>query len=248
MASLERQGYAGFRRLAQQQGLSRYERIGFPDAYREDYEPAIFDDIVRKLAPLGSAEGLTVLDIGAGCSDIPHMLIDLCERQRHRLILIDAPEMLDQLPDRPFIEKAPGYYPDDHAAQLAALAGRVDVILVYSVLHYVFAEGNVFRFLDTTLSLLAGGGKLLLGDIPNVSKRKRFFDSANGAAFHKAFMQTDTPPTVTFNTPEPGKLDDAAVFSLLSRARAAGFDSYVLPQPDTLPMANRREDILICKP
>jgi hypothetical protein len=35
---------------------------------------------------------------------------------------------------------------------------------------------------------------------------------------------------------------------LLLRCRAAGFDSYLLRQPETLPMANRREDLLILKP
>ena len=34
----------------------------------------------------------------------------------------------------------------------------------------------------------------------------------------------------------------------LQRARSAGFNSYVLPQADDLPMENRREDILIIRP
>ncbi len=248
MSSLERQGYEGFRQLAQQDDLSRYERIGFPDAYRAQHEAAIFADITAKLAPLATAKGLTILDIGAGCSDLPHMLIDLCERQSHRLVLIDSPEMLGQLPDRPFIEKVPGYFPDDHADLLTHYANKASAVLVYSVLHYVFAEGNLFGFVDSTLSLLADGGKLLLGDIPNISKRKRFFASPNGTTFHQKFTGTDTQPDVTFNTPEPTKIDDSVIFGLMSRARLAGFDSYLLPQPPSLPMANRREDILIQKP
>ena len=44
------------------------------------------------------------------------------------------------------------------------------------------------------------------------------------------------------------KIDDAVVFSILGRARAAGFDAYVVPQAPDLPMANRREDILIMSP
>jgi hypothetical protein len=38
------------------------------------------------------------------------------------------------------------------------------------------------------------------------------------------------------------------VFALLQRARLAGFDAYVLPQDPALPMANRREDVLIIRP
>jgi hypothetical protein len=38
------------------------------------------------------------------------------------------------------------------------------------------------------------------------------------------------------------------VFALLGRARAAGFDAYVVPQGAALPLANRREDVLITRP
>jgi hypothetical protein len=34
----------------------------------------------------------------------------------------------------------------------------------------------------------------------------------------------------------------------MMRARNQGFEAYLLPQGDGLPMANRREDILITKP
>jgi hypothetical protein len=38
------------------------------------------------------------------------------------------------------------------------------------------------------------------------------------------------------------------MMALIMRARSAGFDGYVVPQAPNLPMANRREDILILKP
>jgi hypothetical protein len=47
---------------------------------------------------------------------------------------------------------------------------------------------------------------------------------------------------------EPAKIDDAVVLEILRRARDKGFDAYVVPQSDGLPMANRREDILIVRP
>jgi hypothetical protein len=89
---------------------------------------------------------------------------------------------------------------------------------------------------------------MLIGDIPNVSKRKRFFSSETGVRFHKEFMRTADDPTVSFNQIEHDQIDDSIVFSILGRARAAGFDAYVLPQGRALPMANRREDILIQRP
>jgi len=47
---------------------------------------------------------------------------------------------------------------------------------------------------------------------------------------------------------EPDQIDDSIVFAILQRARAAGFHSYVLPQAPHLPLANRREDILVIRP
>ena len=106
----------------------------------------------------------------------------------------------------------------------------------------------MYDFVDACLSLLAPGGQLLIGDIPNVSKRKRFFASAAGVRCHQQYTGTDEVPAVMFNTLERSKIDDAVVLAILGRARAAGFDAYVLPQAAELPMANRREDVLIVRP
>ena len=243
----ERLTFDDFRRMATDESLSRYEKIGFPDAYREGKEEAIWRDITAKLPALARRDRV-VLDIGPGCSELPRLLIELCRRQGHKLLLVDSAEMLAQLRDAPFIAKHAGYYP--HCPELlAAYRGRVDVVLSYSVLHYVFAEANVWAFLDTALELLAHGGELLVGDIPNVSKRKRFFSSPAGIKFHQEFTgRTEETPEVVCNRVEPQLIDDAVVLALLSRARLAGCDAYVVPQAPELPMANRREDILIRKP
>jgi hypothetical protein len=239
--------FESFRDLAVADGLSRFERIGFPDSYREGYEAAIFRDIERKLTNLGRT-GQTVFDIGCGCSDLPLLVADACNRQGHTLVLCDSEEMLAHLPDEPFVRKLPGCFPRDAASILNEYAGRVDAILTYSVLQYVFVDLPLFTFVDACLTLLAPGGQLLIGDVPNVSKRKRFFASTAGARYHQKFTGTDDVPAVAFNALEPAKIDDAVVLSILARARAAGFDAYVLPQAPGLPMANRREDILITRP
>lgn len=239
-------GFEEFRRLATEESFSKYERIGFPDSYRAGYEEIIFSDIRSKLTNLES-QGRHVLEIGPGCSDLPGMLIDVCREKNHTLTLIDSEEMLGHLPEEPFIEKIAALYPNCPDA-IAGLQGKVDVILCYSVLHYILVDTAVFRFLDTSLSLLSSLGQMLIGDIPNISKRKRFFASETGARFHQEFMKTTERPQVTFNQIERDQIDDAVVFALIQRARLAGFDAYVLPQNPALPMANRREDILIIRP
>lgn len=239
-------GFEDFRRLASDPSLSKYERIGFPDSYRQGHEGDIFQDICRKLTNLGIREQ-QVLDIGPGCSDLPRMMIDLCREQGHRLTLVDSAEMLGLLPDGSAIDKVPALYPNCPDL-IDGLRGKVNALLCYSLLHYVLVDVAFFRFLDVSLSLLAPGGQMLIGDIPNISKRKRFFASESGISFHKAFMQTSEAPEVEFNKVELDQIDDAVIFALLQRARAAGFDAYVLPQGPTLPLANRREDILIVRP
>jgi len=238
--------FAGFARLAGDPRLSKYEKIGFPDSYRAGFEEAIFADIRTKLPRLGET-GLTVLDIGPGCSDLPHMMLELCRAHAHRLHLVDSPEMLAQLPDAPFVTKRPGMFPACRES-LLDLRGSVSVMLAYSLLHYVFVDANVFEFVDVALELLAPGGEFLIGDIPNVSKRRRFFSSEAGIAHHRQFTGTNTLPQVEYGVPVRGTVDDAVVMGLVARARAAGADAYIVPQEPGLPMANRREDILIRKP
>jgi hypothetical protein len=239
--------FEGFKALARDPSLSPNEKVGFPDSYRAGKEKLILRDIAGKLTGLGR-KGKAVLDIGPGCSGVATSLIDLCRRRGHRLTLIDSAEMLALLPDAPSVSKIAGRFPDDCRDFLAAYRGRFDAILVYSVLQYVFAESNVFAFLDRSLELLADGGRLLIGDIPNQSMRKRFFSSESGIRFHQRFTGTDERPSIEHNVLEPGRIDDAVVLSLVQRARAAGFHAYLVPQAAALPMANRREDVLIVKP
>jgi hypothetical protein len=240
-------GFSDFKRLAQDDTLSSYEKIGFPNAYRSGKEELIFTDILAKLPNLGGT-GQTVLEIGPGCSGPAHMMIEWCRSHQHRLILVDSEEMLAHLPDEPFITKIAGRYPDQCVEKLAPYRGRVQGIVCYSVLHYIFAETNLFDFLDTSLTLLADGGEMLIGDIPNQSKRKRFFSSASGIKYHQEFTGTKEIPAVSFTSVDTGKIDDSVLLGLVLRARAAGFDAYLLPQPSSLPMANRREDLSIRKP
>lgn len=242
--------YDSFRALAQNPHLSPHERIGFPPAYREGFENAILADITSKLPMLVQGKGLNVVDIGPGCSNLPRMLIDLCVRQQHRIVLVDSEEMLRQIPDVDAVTfKIAGRFPSNLPTVLKTLGeGGAHAVLCYSVMHYLYIDSNLFDVIDATVMLLAPGGSALYGDIPNVSKRRRFFSSAAGKAFHRRFTGADTDPELFYNQPSKGKIDDAVLAGCIARAQAAGCDAYLLPQPSTLPMANRRDDLLIHKP
>jgi hypothetical protein len=245
-ARLRNLTFGEFASLARDPTLSKYEKIGFPDSYRAGYEPAIFGDISRKLGLLDQRGGL-ILDIGPGCSDLPLMLVEYCRTSAHELVLVDSQEMLDLLPSQSFITKVPGPFPSCND-QLESYAGRVDAILCYSVLQYVFAEADVFEFLDASLELLAPGGSMLIGDIPNESMRTRFLSSKEGLAFHQRHHGPGTKPEINVVSDMKGKINDSVVLNLLTRARRAGAHAYVLEQSSELPMASRREDIVIRRP
>jgi hypothetical protein len=238
--------FEDFRRLANDPNISKYNRIGFPDSYRDGYERAILRDIRDKLPGLDT-RGQVVLDIGPGCSDLPLWLVDLCREHSHTLIQIDSAEMLSHLPDHEFVRKIEGSFPDCKEALNTCAHEGVDIILCYSVLHYIFAEHDLGAFATAAATHLRPGGAMLLGDIPNVSKRKRFFSSEQGKQFHRIYSGVDEDPVELAAESEDGKINDAVILDLLAIFRKLGTDAYVVPQADDLPMANRREDILIRK-
>jgi hypothetical protein len=244
--SFDNLSFDDFRALAANSALSRHEKVGFPDSYREGKEDAIFADVSGKLRALyGSAK--SVIEIGPGCSRLPILLAELCREHNHRLVFVDSAEMLAHLPDSPAIEKQAGRFPDIPGLS-QRYAGKADVIIAYSVIQYVHAESNLWKFLDAALPLLADGGEMLLGDIPNRSMRNRFFSGTEGQRMHREFSAATGHAGPVTNALETGRMDDGVVLELLARARAAGFHAWVVPQAADLPMANRREDILIRKP
>lgn len=240
-------GFESFRALALDQRLSPHEKVGFPDSYRAGKERTILRDVCAKLTHLRGRRK-AVLEIGPGCGPLATALIELCGRRAHRLALIDSAEMLALLPDPPQVEKRAGRFPEGCLDFVAERRGRLDVVLAYSVLHYVFAERDVFSFLDRALELLAPGGQLLVGDVPNRSMRRRFFASVAGLRFHRRFIGEAAAAAVPEQVVEGGGIDDAVLVAMVLRARAAGFHAYLVPQARSLPMANRREDLLVVRP
>ncbi len=237
--------YEDYQKMAEDDSLTPSEKIGFPEEYRNGFEPLILEDICSKLPEL-KQERKTLMDIGSGCGKLSFNLIQLCEEKNHQLLLVDSSEMLSHLPEKPFIQKFPCRFPESPEL-LSQYKEKVDFILVYSVIHIVSFTSNIFTFLDQAVQLLAAGGKMLIGDLPNVSKRKRFFSSPSGIQYHQNFTQSLEKPAVELLKVEEEKLDDAVIFAILNRYRNFGFETYLLPQKQELPFANRREDILIVK-
>jgi hypothetical protein len=236
--------YDEFRERAKNDAFSLNEKCGFPEAFRSDQSAVIFADICSKLTVLANP-GVKLLDVGAGCTDLAHYIIGATGRHGQSLTVIDSPEMLSLLPDRSHLTKIEGPFPD--CTQKIAPFGPFDAILAYDVVQTVFRDNNLFAFVDSAVELLKEQGQFLIGDIPNATMRKRFMVSASGKVYHESHYPDLPEPSIVFNSLEPGQIDDGVILGLVARMRAAGLHAFVLPQGSDLPMATRREDILITR-
>ncbi len=236
--------FEDFKIRAQDNSLSKWEKIGFPDSYRINSEQHIFEDIYRKLN-LNSCN--SILDIGCGCSDLANRIIDFSKQNLKELYLVDSEEMLANIDSNLLsnnIHLTPGKFPEASLKDFFK-SSKFDGIIVYSVIQYVYLEQSIFTFIHECINLLNPGGRLLLGDIPNYEKRERFLNSDAGVSFlNNSSFQTNS---VSINHTNEERLDDSIVLAILHRFRNFGCETYLLPQPNELPFSNRREDILIIK-
>lgn len=235
--------FENYKSLALDSNLQDYEKVGFSAVHRAHKEKNIFSDILSKVDNL-KKENKLVIDIGCGCSLPVRDLIDHCKDKKHSLILVDSEEMLENLDDASHITKSAHSFPLDLNFN-QKFHSKADVIICYSVLHAIHYYQNIFTFVDYALSLLAPGGQMLIGDIANISKKKRFLSTSMGADFHRNWS-SGLDPDVTYNELYMD-VDDSSIIQLFLRYRLMGFETYILPQDDSLPLNYTREDILICK-
>lgn len=237
--------FEDFKERAINPTLSKWEKIGFPNSYRENSEEMIFKDIYEKLEL--NHEGLNILDIGCGCSELVERLISYVNKKEGNLYLVDSNEMLNNINKELLNDKInliPGYFPKIDYFN-SGYSDTFDRILIYSVIQYVFLEQSIYKFIHTCINLLKPGGRILIGDIPNISARERFLKSEEGKLFKKKGESFKNPISIQHENQE--RIDDPIVVSIISRFRSFGCETYLLPQPKNLPLGNRREDILIVK-
>lgn len=239
--------YDGFKDLVSRTDVSDYEKIGFPEGYRKGKSGTILKNILQNCQNFNKKNS-NILEIGPGFGELSSTLLSHSDALDHRVCLIDSHEILSQIPDKDFITKIPGPFPRNMTDFQVDASKGFDVILCYSVFQYVFGHTDIVTFLDECLRLLAPGGEFFLGDLPNITMKKRFLSSESGRNYHNTHFPNSDLPNVDCNVPEPGEIDDATIIWIIQRARSQGFHSWVLPQFSDLPMSNRREDILIKRP
>ena len=134
--------------MAQNTSLNNIEKVGFSNLHRKETEANIFPDILNKLKIKQESKGSKIImDIGCGCSGPVRSLIEYSKQNNFILYLVDSKEMLDNLPNEPFINKIPYEFPYNY--DYGQLYSKVDYIIVYSVLQLVVYHSNYVRFLYT---------------------------------------------------------------------------------------------------
>ena len=236
---MSRISFDNFAQSAAAGHLSDTEAAGRYD-FQRDAELQMVADVALKLNLQASDQ---LLDIGCG----PGRLLLPLSRLVANACGIDNAAMIERVraragPDSS-IRTLTGNFLD-----LDLSASRYDKILVHGVVQYLGTAAEVTTFIVRAASLLTPRGRLLIGDLPNETKKARFLGSTTGkrmavewasltAHGHPMDGLPRDPSVVSFN--------DDLVMHLLSIVRAAGYESYLLPQPAGLPFGRSREDMLV---
>lgn len=129
---------------------------------------------------------------------------------------------------------------------------KFDKILVYGVLNCL-NEIDLYKFIDKCLTILNPGGILLFGDIPNISKKKRYLDkyqtneekeSWNELISKEDFSHLQEIPKYNSEN-KIAIFDDDIILNMVKYIRNKDFNCYIINQKENLPFNKTREDIIV---
>jgi 2-polyprenyl-3-methyl-5-hydroxy-6-metoxy-1,4-benzoquinol methylase len=216
-----------------------------------EQEDAIWNDICRQTNLAGA---VSILDVGCGCGTFVHRLVSHSEKYSAKLSLIDDAPILSQIQCRSRkVQKLSGYFPTEVTPQ--KIDQHFDVIIAYSVLHYL---DQPTEFVMALAGLLNVGGRMLVGDIPNHSKRARMHTTVEGSNFERRYRGQPEKNQPLFASVEDYEasiesgsfgegINDAFLLELVGRLRALGFEGFLLPQGLDLPYHYTREDLFVTR-
>ena len=130
------------------------------------------------------------------------------------------------------------------------ILGKFDKILIYSVFHCLSSEEEVTAFVGKVLSLLRPGGRVLIGDLPNLSAKERLLATRHGQDLEESWRELvekegGIQPQLSDQNETLIRLNDDSILKIIRYVRECGQEAYLLPQASGLPFSKTREDILI---
>ncbi len=214
-------------------------------------EKRVFRDVIFKLN-LTENDKLLEIASGTGNLSIPiSFIVDSVSCCNYDLLI-------EKMKNRcPYADNIM-YYPGNFLK--ISIDEQYDKILIYSVLHYLENEREVFDFIEKALKLLKKGGRLLVGDLANADNENRFYNSQKGKVWMEKHYKDNKQygnngQKVSFSEylvdmKKDGscvKITNELIFKILKKFREKGYKTYLMEQPSNLPCGMTREDIMIVK-
>lgn len=231
--------FENYQRVAQLPNVSNTEVAG-RHAFQKEAERKILSDLLVKL-DLKATDAL--LEIGCGPGNLLVPLSGFCAKAAG----IDNEAAITRLKNR-FATDTDITCMSGNFLEMNLPAAHFDKILIYSVLMCLSSRDEVLNFIERALSLLQPGGRMLLGDLPNVSKKSRFVNSTSGQVIAKNWAELIKDVRAPMEIAKDNNLvtfNDSLILDLMAFIRDKGFESFLLPQPLDLPFGGSREDILV---
>ena len=224
--------------------------------FDEHKEASILSDILLKIDVKPTQE---ILDIGCGASNLTHLLLQYFSNLDCQITINDINEIIEVL-EKDFlvpsglknVTKYKGFFPYDFKIENKLF----DRILLYSVLHY---SSTPEILVEEAVKLLNTNGILLLGDLPNISKKGKFLTSNKGKKFEANYKNVNIENLPHYNDHFDfvsqmkndknyySLIDDSFIYEIYRKYTHLGYDVYILPQSDNLPFSYTRQDIIIRK-
>ena len=207
-------------------------------------EKMILEDIWNKISQKDNQD---ILDLGSGCGPLANLIMERCISSSHSLTMMDQGPVIAEIVKfnqySSQVNLVRGIFPYESIL----LGGqKFDSIILYGVIHYATDPTN---FVYSLIEFLKPGGHLLIADIPNSDKKRRFLSTDHGMQIDKEYRSAFKPNNVItgIESTPPIELNDGFVTTLLGLIRAKDCESFLLPQPIGLPFCFTRDDVLVVK-
>ena len=216
-------------------------------SFQKKEEKKIPSDVIKKL--LIKKEDIC-LDIGC---NLGLNLLPIAKLAKH-ITGIDQPNCIKKLKEKIKDNKNVKLIGDDFLSHQFQNK-KYKKIIIYSVIHTLKNKKEAYKFIMKAINLLEPQGKILIGDIPNVSLKKRFINSQNGKKFLKKWnkinkmSEIDITAQRILEKDKSSKLliNDEFILNLLRYLRKKHYNVFLIKQNSELPFGNTREDIIIEK-
>jgi hypothetical protein len=218
----------------------------------------IFTDILNKLQVKKNDK---ILTIGTGCGKIAGLWIKQAIKLKLNLHILDFPDVILKikkkypinLAHKKLIKFISGSFPEiiKKSKNNSIKLMKFSCIELYGVIQY---SNNFLKMIDNAVNLLDDNGRLLIGDIPNLSYKGRFLSTDFGVNFESNYKnlklkKINSVKNYVKHKMQSGevKINDETLIKILSNYRKKGYNVYLLNQNNKLPFYFTREDILITK-